>query len=1499
MNHTETSDLSTELAIIGMSGRFPQAGNLERFWEKLHAGEELITFFSDEELTAAGVEPQLLKQPNFVKAGGVMEGIELFDASFFGYTPREAEVLDPQHRHFLECAWEALENAGYNPDTYPKAVGVFAGCSISNYFLQNLITHPELVDAMGNFQLGILNDKDYLATRVSYKLNLRGPSINVQTACSTSLVAIHMACQSVLNGECDMALAGGVSISLLRKMGYLYQEGGISSPDGHCRAFDARGQGIVGGNGVGVIAIKRLEDALAERDNILAVIKGSAINNDGSAKIGFTAPSVEGQVNVIADAQAIAGVDAETISYVEAHGTGTALGDPIEVTALTKAFRANTDRKGFCGIGSVKSNLGHLDAAAGVAGVIKTVLALKHKTLPPTLHFQTPNPRIDFENSPFYVVSKPSVWLNGNGPRRAAVSSFGIGGTNAHAILEEAPVRETSAAGRPRQLLVLSAKTPTALETATANLIEHLRTNKQIELADVAFTLQVGRRGFEYRRSVVCRDEEDAADALERLDPRRISTRAIDEQARPIAFMFTGQGSQYPGMGAGLYEHEPVFRLRVDECAELLKPHIGRDLRDVIYPQETDSNAAAVLTQTSITQPALFVVEYALAQLLMKWGIQPETMIGHSIGEYVAACLAGVFSLEDALALVAERGRLMQQMPAGAMLSVRLSEEEVRPLLLRDLCVAAVNAPSQCVVAGPFGAIEKLEKELAARKLDCTRLHTSHAFHSEMMKPMLAAFIEKVSAVERNPPRLRFVSNVTGTWITPAQAMDPHYWAMHLAQTVRFADGVRTLNETGAWLVEVGPGQTLSALAQQQMPVPSQPKLATLRRPQETAADHEILLATLGHLWQAGIRIDWQEFYADERRGRVPLPTYPFERERYWIEPGAAFARQAERRVAKGKLPDVADWFYRSAWKQSSPLRSNEENKTPASWLVFMAEEDLGSAIVERLEQAGHDVILVRVGKEFGRPDERTFCINPAESTDYETLIGALSTSGNIPRHILHLWSVSPPDPNNKRFDEIQDQGFYSLLSLTRALEKFSITSAVQVVVVSANMQDVSGGERFSPAKATLLATCQVIPQEYPNIRCRNVDINFEDSRGKRAEKLAGQLISELTAPAADLSVAYRGTQRWTRTFEPVRLPEAVPVRLRQEGVYLIVGSGPVSSVLREYLTSTVQARVIVVDTDVTDAAQILDEIETQHGQLHGVFYTAAIDAEEPRLTIGEANRLEIDRRFRAALQPLFALEDAIHDKELDFCVLMSSLSAVLGGLGLLSRTAQGLLMDAIAARQNQTQSMPWISIDWDVWEFAEDSAGKFSALGITPVEAMEVLGRVLGHTLFSPVVVSTGDLHARIARWITPESAGGKKEVKATASPANHPRPNLPYPFVAPRNELESTIVEIWQSLLGINGIGVYDNLFDLGGDSLLAIQILSRIRETLHSEVGLRSIFETPTVAAVVESIEQNQKDVAAQTQTIDEVVDLVEQLSEEELQLLIAEHQQLLANVETSSQ
>ncbi|HEY1352145.1 MAG TPA: type I polyketide synthase [Ktedonobacteraceae bacterium] len=875
------------LAIIAMAGRFPGASTLEQFWQNLCAGRETITRFSDATLLEAGVNPALLHHPHYVKARGMLEDIELFDASFFGFTPREAEILDPQQRLFLECAWEVLERAGYTPERWAGRIGVFAGASMSSYLLFHLYTNQELVEAQGGFQLLIGNEKDFLPTRVSYKLNLTGPSINVNTTCSTSLVAVHLAGQSLLSGECDLALAGGVSITATRASGYLYQEGGIASPDGHCRAFDRRAAGTVDGNGVGIVALKRLADALADGDSIQAVITGSAINNDGAFKIGYTAPGVRGQAGVIAEALALSGCDPESIAYIEAHGTGTALGDPIEVAALSQVFRAHTSRRGFCALGSVKTNIGHLGAAAGVAGLIKTVLALQQQQIPPSLHFEQPNPQIDFAHSPFYVNTSLAAWPARQGaPRRAGVSSFGLGGTNAHLLLEEAPPRAPADPARPWHLLTLSAPTASALERASAHLAAHLRQHPEQALPDVAYTLQIGRHTFAHRRLLLCQEREEAIRALSAGDSRRVLTRVQERDGRPVVFLFPGQGAQYVQMAEELYRWEPLFREQVDRCAALLIDPLQLDLRTVLYPPARQAQAAqAQLRQTWLAQPALFVVEYALAQLWRAWGLLPEAMLGHSIGEYVAACLAGVFSLEDALTLVAARGRLMQGLPAGAMLSVALGEQELLPLLTGDLSLAACNGPAYCVVAGTAGAIADLQAGLLARGLDCQQLQTSHAFHSHLLDPILPAFRQLVASVRLKAPALPYLSNVSGTWITAAQASDPAYWVSQLRQPVRFARGVRELlREPERILLEVGPGHTLSELVRQQAGRATD-VLTCLRHPREGDSDEALLLNTAGQLWLAGAPLDWRGLYTHERRQRLPLPTYPFERQRYWIDP--------------------------------------------------------------------------------------------------------------------------------------------------------------------------------------------------------------------------------------------------------------------------------------------------------------------------------------------------------------------------------------------------------------------------------------------------------------------------------------------------------------------------------------------------------------------------------------------------------------------------------------
>ena len=763
----ETQDTLDAIAIIGMACRFPGANNIDEFWHNLVNGIESITTFSDEDLKAVGVPSTLINDPNYVKAGAVLDDVSKFDAAFFGISPREAEILDPQQRLFLECAWEALENAGYPSEPEDTRIGVYAGAGQNKYRLENIVSNRDRLSSINDYQIIFSNDKDYMPTRVSYKLGLQGPSVSVNTACSTSLVAVQTAYQSLLSYQCDIAIAGAASLRNLNREGYLYQEGMILSPDGHCRTFDADARGTLFGSGVGTVVLKRLEEAIEDGDNIYAVIRGAAINNDGAEKIGYTAPSVDGQAGVISEAMAMAEIEPETISYVEAHGTGTVLGDPIEITALTQAFRGSTEKTGFCAIGSVKTNLGHLDAAAGMAGLIKTALALKHKTLPPHLHFQKPNPKIDFEISPFYVNTELSPWETNGVPRRAGISSFGIGGTNSHVVLEEAPEIVPSEESKPWKLLTLSAKTSTALDTAASNLVNYLEKNPDLDLADVAYTLQVGRKTFKHRQAVLCQDINEAIAALRSSDPKRVFKQVQDSAERPVAFMFSGQGSQYVNMAQGIYESQPVFRTEVDRCAELLLPHLGVDLRQIIYPDvDQTEQSTERLKQTEITQPALFTVEYALAKLWMSWGIKPQSMIGHSIGEYVAACLADVFPLEAALALVSARGRMMQQLPGGSMLSVALHESDILPRLGDQLSLGVINGPSRCVVSGPHEAIDTLEKQWTEEGVDCRRLRTSHAFHSTMMTPILDDFRERVRAVKLQAPTIPFVSNVTGTWIT-------------------------------------------------------------------------------------------------------------------------------------------------------------------------------------------------------------------------------------------------------------------------------------------------------------------------------------------------------------------------------------------------------------------------------------------------------------------------------------------------------------------------------------------------------------------------------------------------------------------------------------------------------------------------------------------------------------------------------------------------------------
>lgn len=1538
-----------EVAVIGMAGRFPGARDIHEFWKNIREGIESISYFTDEELKACGISQSVLQDPRYVKAGGVLEGIDLFDASLFDFSPREAEILNPQHRLFLECAWEALEDAGYDPDAYRKPIGVYAGEGLSSYLL-NIFQNPEIADSVVVLQAAIGNDKDYLTSQVSYKLNLKGPSVTVQTACSTSLVAVSLACQGLLSGACSMALAGGATVNTEQKGAYYYQEGGILSPDGHCRAFDARADGTVSSSGVGVVILKRLEDALAEGDVIHAVIKGTAINNDGSAKVGFTAPSLEGQAWVIRAAQAMAEVDPETITYVEAHGTATRLGDPIEIAALTRAYREATRKKGFCAIGSVKTNIGHLDTAAGVAGLIKTTLALEHKMIPPSLHFERPNPAIDFAATPFYVNTTLSEWTANGMPRRAAVSSFGIGGTNAHVVLEEAPDREPTSEGRPWKIIVLSARTEPALNTITSNLVEFLRRHPELDASDVAFTLQTGRKSLCYRRVLVCKDTNDAVEALSASDPRRVLSLLSRNRDRPVVFMFPGQGSQYVNMGRSLYRRERLFRENVDHCAEILTPHLGLDLRRLLYPEGGDVETAGLrLKQTEITQPALFVIEYAMAQLWIGFGVKPDAMIGHSAGEYVAACLAGVISLEDSLALIAARGRLIQQAPAGSMLAVRLSEDRIKPRLGERLSLAAVNAPSLCVVSGPTEAVDEFETWLTADGVECRRLRTSHAFHSAMMDSVMEPFSKRLQQVRLRPPHSPFVSNMSGTWITNGEAVDPRYWVKHLREPVRFADGLRTLlQEPERLLLEVGPGRALSEFARQHPDRTSDNMVITsLAHPHEHTAEDLPFSEALGRLWLAGTRVDWASFYKDQRRHRVPLPTYPFERQRYWVEPQNRSEEIAPAHNWIAKKLDVADWFYVPSWKRTvapslKGLNGARANRT--TWAVFLDQCGLGARLAKLLERRGEDVVTIVVGQKWMRLGDREFAVNPCERGDYDALLTDLVAQSRVPTEVVHLWGVTILDQHQASaapFERCQELGFYSLLFLAQALGRRLVSHAISIQVVTNDVQHVTGDELLVPEKATVLGLCRVLPQEYPNIVCRSIDITLPKPEIVDDKSSLQQLLSEVAGERDDPVVAYRGGHRWVQSFEPVHLVESEPATqgLRPGGVYVITGGlGKIGMVFAEYLAQAAQARlvltgrsafppreqwddwsatheaddelsakimrlllleesgaeVLVFTADAANEQQmraVIERTRERFGVINGVIHAAGISGDQAMRSIQETGETEYEWHVRTKVYGLYALERVIENGELDFCLLVSSLSTVLGGLGFAAYSAANHFMDCFACKKSRTKSSRWVAINWDAWRFGPEDEGRalggtWVELGLRPDEGKTALERALRRDIGSQVIVSTGDLNARIEQWVALKPLRDEHLTEETALVSSHARPNLPTPFVAPRNDIELKVALIWRRVLGIAEIGVYDNFFELGGHSLVAVQLISRLRDTFKVEVPLRRFFEGPTIAELALATAGEELGEAVNEDELADFLSEVESLKDAEVERLLAD-------------
>lgn len=1362
------SDVSQSIAIIGMSGRFPKAPDIATFWRNLRDGVDSITQLTAEELLLSGVPPAVVKNPSYVRARGLIADEDGFDATLFGMGAHEAERTDPQHRIWLECALSALEDAGCNPQRYPGLIGVFAGVGSPDYLLR----WPSAGgDPLTSYQLIIGNDKDFVATRTAYKLGLRGPCMSVQTACSSSLVAVALACQQLLSFQCDMAIAGGASLGVPTRVGYWYRDGMILSPDGRCRAFDARAQGTVPADGAGAVVLKRLEEAQADGDDIYAVIRGVALNNDGENKVGFTAPSVPGQVDVITRALVAAGLTPRDITLIEAHGTGTALGDPIEFAALDQVFRAGGAPAGHCALGSAKTYVGHMNCAAGIAGLIKAVLSIRNRALPALLHFEKPNPEIKLADSPFYINTQLKSWTR-SGPLAAGVSSFGIGGTNAHVIVSEAPPRQSPPPRARAVVIPISAASQPVVRRIGSDLAAYLEQQPQ-SLVDLAQTLQIGRIERRHRHMVVARS---AADAIRKLRDQ-ISPQLKPDVAPAVGFLFPGQGSQYPGMALGLAQDIPFFAEELGRADRILNSELGIPLLRSLEDRRP-------LDQTALLQPILFAVEYAIARLLMHWGLRPAGLLGHSLGEYVAACLADVFSLEQALSLVAERGRLMADTPAGAMLSVPLSEAESRALLPPGLDLAAVNGPSQCVVSGEVEAIEALMLKLASRGLEGRRLRTSNAFHSRLMEPILDRFARAVSRTRLRPGTLPFLSCLTGDYLPPSQATQPDYWVMQLRSPVRFDQALGKLLARAALLVEAGPGETLAALARRHSErPPTLCVLPTLGRAAAAEVETERTLSVVGTAWSHGIPVDWSALRAEDPLLRLHLPTYPFERKKFWgvrgltaLYPQAltgTAARMTHQLPLRGTVsgtrsgrrthltmpgqaildpknslhgPPVVDpvvarpqgpagWLYAPVWRPAPALAGlpgSKEGKLPRRLLLFAQPSPLGQALLSRL---GDRTVVVQAGPTFIKLSPSHYEIRPDSSADMTALLQDLR--GDPPDSILHAFALSAPGSADG-VDAALAAGYFSVIALVHGLTTAGLLGVpLNVLTVGAV---AARGRPSQPLSAMLCGLGKVLPMEYPELPFRQIDLAPQEVATADVTAL---LLSEIAAPNHTPLVAFRAGERLHPVYEPLGEVEPPPLPMLQlGGVYLITGGmGGIGLTLAEHLAVNYNARlilagrnppppesdwphilaqpksdearlrlekylrirssaggVLVQTADVGDATQaraLVDLALQRYGTLDGVIHTAGVAEGGMLHSRSRESSLAI---LRAKVAGTLALESALASVPIDFFLLCSSLTAILGGLGQADYAAANSFLDAFAASRDGADGRLVISVNWDGW---------------------------------------------------------------------------------------------------------------------------------------------------------------------------------------------------------
>ncbi len=1483
------------VAIVGMHGRFPGADDLAAFWHLLDTGGIGLRNVDDDELERAGVSAEEASQQDYVRMWGGFDDPTGFDAGFFGYAPRDAELLDPQQRVFLESAWSALEHAGYDSRRYAGRIGVYAGGSLNDHF-SNIQAHRHLQESVDPIQAGLGNVSGMIAARAAYHLDLKGPGVGVQATCATSLVSVHLAVQALRARECDMALAGGVAVGQPRPAGYIHKSEGIGSPDGQCRPFDADAKGTIFTNGVGTVVLKRLSDARADGNTIYAVIRGSAVGNDGAAKVGLTAPSVSGQADVLASALASARIDGAGIDYVEAHGTGTALGDPIELAALNRVYGPALKAAGReCAIGSVKGNVGHMDAAAGMGGLIKTVLALSHGRLPASLNFTRPNPACNFAATPFRVLTDNRDWApQPDRIRRAAISSFGMGGMNAHLILEEAPSADegTKDDDRP-QLLTLSARTSEALAEMKLALADAIDKDPAIAVSDIAYTLQLGRRPMEHRFAAVAGDRDQVANLLRSASPVQAASGEVPRGDQSLVFLFPGQGVQHPDMAGALHASDPVFRAAFDECVALLPDDI--DLPGPLY----SSDDAERLNRTDITQPALFVVEYALARMWMEKGLQPRALIGHSIGEYVAACIAGVFSLRDALGLVVARGRAMQACEPGGMLSVALSEGEARAVVTAEVEFAALNGQQNCVLSGTFAAIDALAAELDRRGVANRRLRTSHAFHSFMMEPALSVFAAAFKGVALSSPTIDIVSNLTGDWLTAAQATDPTYWIEQMRRTVLFRPGVeRILQLPNPLVLEVGPGASLTQLLRSDVKAGAR-AVSSLPDATSGADAQEHLLLTTGELWAAGIDIDWAALWPDGPRRRVGLPTYRFQRKSYWVAPVSVKDSAPADMVRSNNLPD---WFHQPEWRRRASIASAADG---ARWLLFG-----GNRVVSAVGVLPGNVscVVVEAGETFSNK-HGIYTIDPKDPDHYRALLADLSSKQALPDQIVNGFGLDEGDTSTL---------FESTLALGRALAAEQIATPL-VSVLGTGMHRVIGSETLEPGTAMALGVTRILSQEISGLKSRSIDVDQPDA-GHMVPGLA--LLLHTPWEKNGTVCALRGGYVWTQEYSATPVAQADDVPALKDGATYLVSGELVEGLGLIYLSHIVKSlggRAILLGRaglpspqdwdrwlashspqhpvsqfiralrgigvpgkdyrlfsgDISDAQWVrraIEDGEHDFGSINGVFLTAAM-GEHHHFTLEDATPDSHVGLFSSKIGGTTALGEVLSDREPDFVLVQSSLSTVVGGSGLSAYASANSFLDAFVEERRAAGSINWQVVNWDAclpYGQATNAGGGLLDHAFNPDEVWQATRAVLSRQDIGRAVVTPGSLSQRIAA----AAAAIEKPKTEQQGEANAARQGVKASYVAPRDDLEKAVASVMSDLLGIERIGVNDNFFELGGHSLLAIQVITRLRKQFGVDLPMRSLlFEAPTVAGMASSIGQAIETARRDRETVAALLDDIE--------------------------